>query len=265
MYELVDTPIPDVDSYLQRIGISKRDDPTRDYLDELVFAHQCSVPFEDLDSSYLHVPLSLDIPRLFEKVVIRKRGGFCFELNGLFCRLLKDLGFNAYSVFCHVVRTFPEPIPSLHRAVLVDFPEGAVLCDVGQGGPVPGASIEIGDHVEATIRGGVFHIQRQSEYWWLLSRTTSRGEEENIITFSCIPQHPVEFIPVNYYCSTSPTSVFSQKIIVNLRTETGNVNITGDIYSENINGVKTERRIRSRQEFESLLLGSFGIDLAHSA
>ena len=104
MYESMNQPIPDISAYLDRIGLSEAPAANLEGLNALIWAHQTHVPFEDLNTSWLKLPVSLEIPALFDKVVLGRRGGYCYELNALFTRLLLDLGFDARSVFCRVVR-----------------------------------------------------------------------------------------------------------------------------------------------------------------
>ena len=93
MYEELYEDLPDVDRYWERLGLDRPKSPlTKDDLDRIIFAHQCSIPFENLDVCDYHRPISLGIPDLFEKIVAGKRGGYCFELNALFDALLKDAG-----------------------------------------------------------------------------------------------------------------------------------------------------------------------------
>ena len=118
MYESMNQSIPDIGEYLSRIGLSAVPSPTLDGLNDLIWAHQTHVPFEDLNTSWLRLPVSLEIPALYDKVVRRRRGGYCYELNALFTRLLLDLGFDARSVFCRVVRGRDFLPPCAHRAVV---------------------------------------------------------------------------------------------------------------------------------------------------
>src|SRR4051812_21960412 len=81
-----------IDAYLARIGYSGSIEPTAETLRALQQAHLLAVPFENLDV-YLKRPIILDEERLFAKIVGERRGGFCYELNGLFAALLRSLGF----------------------------------------------------------------------------------------------------------------------------------------------------------------------------
>src|SRR5262245_1566225 len=83
----------DTNAYLKRIDYRGRLDPTAETLRGLHVAHMLSVPFENLDIP-LGRPIVLDEDALFDKIVARRRGGFCYELNGLFAALLRSLGFD---------------------------------------------------------------------------------------------------------------------------------------------------------------------------
>ena len=78
--------------YLERIGLSYPQPLVPETLDTLIYAHQCTVPFENIDTRILHCPVSLSSQDLYRKIVEERHGGFCFELNGLFL-LLCESGF----------------------------------------------------------------------------------------------------------------------------------------------------------------------------
>src|SRR5689334_17036776 len=94
----------DIPTYLQRIAYRGSLQPTAATLRALHQAHMLAVPFENLDI-HLGRPLLLDRPALFEKIVARRRGGFCYELNGLFAALLQALGFDVTMLSARVART----------------------------------------------------------------------------------------------------------------------------------------------------------------
>ena len=115
---------PTVDDYLERIGADR--DAS---LAELHERHLCAVPFENFD---IHggVPIVLDETHLLDKIVTRRRGGFCYELNGCFAWLLRQLGHDVDLLNAEVVKrdgTFGIPYDHLTLRV------GDVLCDVGFG------------------------------------------------------------------------------------------------------------------------------------
>ena len=120
MYDIIyeELSSDEIKKYLERIGFTETPKVSKACLDELIYLHQCHVPFECLDTYHTDVMIPLDKASLYDKIVTRHRGGFCFELNGLFCLLLRGLGFDAYSVMCRVANT-TELRNIAHRATLV--------------------------------------------------------------------------------------------------------------------------------------------------
>ncbi|MBQ8307077.1 MAG: arylamine N-acetyltransferase [Blautia sp.] len=218
--------IPDIDAYLERIGLTNPLSPDLDTLNRLIYHHHTHIPFEDLNSSLLHESVSLDIPDLYDKIITRRRGGYCFEMNALFCRLLRDLGFNAYLVFCRIIRGRDFIPPCTHCAVIVTLDKKQYFCDVGYGGPMPAGAMLIADKNTQVIHEEPFHIEQYDAYWWTLSRTTSDGQIEKLMQFNTFPQTPQEFLAANLKSSTSPDSVFVNKVLVNLRADNGSYALT---------------------------------------
>ncbi len=248
----------DVNAYLKRIGATKPDVLDREALDKLVQAHHLSVPFEDLECNYLKNKVSLDPEVLFDKVVNKNRGGYCFELNGIFKNFLVALGFDAFSVFCRV-RSMERPV--MHRGTFVRFDDGIYFVDVGFGGPMPFGSVKLIDGVNQDIHGETFRFDKTDDYWWHLSRLNEAGEEESCLYMTTQPQPDIEFESMNYYCCTNPEGRFVTVTLVNLRRPNGFYSITQRIFTSKIDGVKTEKEITSDDEFRSILKDHFNIVL----
>ncbi len=259
MYETLNQPIPDLSEYLSRIGLSVAPSVTFAGLNALIWAHQTHIPFEDLNTSWLHIPVSLEIPDLYDKVVVRRRGGYCYELNALFTRLLLDLGFDARSVFCRVVRGRDFLPPCAHRAVVVALGGNLYFCDVGFGGPMPAGALEIADGVGRDVRGEYFRIDRFDDYWWTVSRITSTGAREAVLQFNTFPQTPQEFIAANMKSAIDPESIFVKNVLVNLRTADGALSVTDDVFTVRRNGETRTERIRDDQALRGILKEYFGI------
>src|SRR5690625_4042554 len=86
-----------VNPYLKRIGINDIHQNNLETLSHLQLQHMYHVPFENLDV-IRHVPIPLDVETYYKKIVLNHRGGFCYELNGLFNWLLKSLGFTTHLI-----------------------------------------------------------------------------------------------------------------------------------------------------------------------
>jgi N-hydroxyarylamine O-acetyltransferase len=160
----------DVAAYLERIGAERPASPTLDALGELALAHLYSVPFENLDIAAGR-PLSVERERLFEKVVNRRRGGFCYELNGLFSWLLRELGYDVTLLAGQTV----DPItgaaghPRAHLVLLVEL-DAPVLVDVGWGEVFrrPLALRPGNEHTDPAIAS--YRLERHDGRWQVIER-----------------------------------------------------------------------------------------------
>src|SRR5512133_1410364 len=126
----------DVDSYLARLNYAGPRETTYETLCGLHIAHMLSVPFENLDIVPLHRPIRLDEQSLWRKLVESRRGGFCYELNGMFAWLLRQLGFEVTYLNARVFnREGRLGIDFDHLALLVSAPPAPMrwLADVGFG------------------------------------------------------------------------------------------------------------------------------------
>ena len=261
MYESMDRPIPDVSGYLARMGLDAAPKADLAGLNELIWAHQTHVPFEDLDVSWLKRPLSLEIPALYDKIVEKRRGGYCYELNALFTRLLRDLGFDARAVFCRVVRGRDFLPPCAHRGIVAALEDGLYFCDVGFGGPMPAGAVKLGDGRGEMIHGELFRIDRFDEYWWTLSRADSRGDMETILQFNTFPQTPQEFIAANMKSEKDPESLFVRQILVNLRTPDGSLSVTDDRFTVRAGGEVSIEPLADEAALRRVLAERFGIEV----
>ena len=125
----------DIDKYLERIGCKFKSEINLEYLIELQSCHQLNVPFENLDV-FLGRKKILNVDSLYEQIVVKRRGGWCHELNGLFSSLLSQLGFDVKIVSClHYDRDKNDfnTVPFDHMALVVTIDEIQYLVDVGYG------------------------------------------------------------------------------------------------------------------------------------
>ena len=109
----------DINKYLERIHYSGPLAPTLEVLSKLQLAHLMTVPFENLD---IHTNTKIDLNHLFDKIVTRNRGGFCYELNGLFYELLTETGFAVKMVSARVHDGKGDFSPEFdHMALIVNL------------------------------------------------------------------------------------------------------------------------------------------------
>lgn len=271
MYEEYTSPIPDIEAYAKRLGMEDRYDPTAEYpmgepnkelLDALVDAHQTHIPFDDLDSYDLKREVSLKVDDLFNKVVASRRGGFCFELNGIFSLFLRDIGYKVYPVFARTCYQHEDPWPILHRGTVVDLGDESVYCDVGCGSPMACCSIPLVDGATVHSRGQVYSMQPlpQKPGWWRVNfHHDGSGPIERTVEFLNCPVEWADMIALARHCSTAPTSPFTFKRLCNLRVSDGYYALTDNELTISHGGVKEVRELTSNEEIAQVLDEYFNI------
>lgn len=211
-----------VDAYLRRLAVERRGPSDLAALRTLHSAHLRSVPFENL-SVHLGEPISLEPAALATKILTRRRGGFCYELNGLFARLLDQLGYHVTLLGARVWdgQTFGPPLDHLVLAVGTADEDGRWIVDVGFGDhsvyPVPWQE-GVGHHDP----GGVFRLEPADDGNWDLCRNGS-------VQYRIEPNARLlaDFDAMCWYHQTSPLSHFTRSLVCTRRTETGRATLSG--------------------------------------
>ncbi|MCD7921167.1 MAG: arylamine N-acetyltransferase [Clostridiales bacterium] len=144
-----------IEAYLTRINYTGDLTISKDTLDALIYAHQCGIPFENLDVYDFHREILLDEDSLFEKLVTRRRGGYCFETNGFFCRMLQSVGFDARPCLCRVMFGLQYPRENLidHRATIVFLDGQRYFCEAGIGGAMPPGALQLPPDIKMSEQG----------------------------------------------------------------------------------------------------------------
>ena len=259
MSEELYAPIPDLDAYLARIGIAEAKEPTPVFLDELIYAHQHSVPFDNLDVCEREIVPSLGIADLFDKVVVRKRGGYCFELNALFGALLKALGFTVQPCMARVLlRPIPYPLIS-HRANIVTIEGKRYLADVGFGGPQATFAPLIEDGASRTEEGQTFTLHREGHSWWEVGYQGTKEEERRVLRICTLAVGEEDFIPLSFFQAVNPQSVFRANRMVNIKTADGALDLRNSTYTVFAGAEKTVTEIEDEEMVTQLLREKFSI------
>jgi len=248
----------DKNEYLRRIGIEKNDvAPTLENLKLLQRRHLLSVPFENLDIHWQR-PINLDNEKFYEKIVGEKRGGFCYELNGLFYELLGEIGFQSKMISLKVSRENGEFSPEFaHLAILTRIENKEYLVDVGFGDFIA-EPLEFVLETELEDETGTFLIKKFDEnYFEVLKKDGKDWKSECIFTTST--RDLSEFSDMCHFQQTSPESNFTRKKICSLLTENGRKTLTDKKFIETKNGEKNELDVNSEEEFERILEREFSI------
>lgn len=249
----------DVQAYLTRIGIAAVPEASVSALRALVRAHLETVPFENLDICEGGGVLPLTEDALFDKVVRRRRGGYCFELNRLFYLLLRELGYDCYPAAARVLYRFRELRPLSHRVTVVCLDNQKWLCDVGYGGPGPKGLLSLGTSVTQSVAGEEFSVCGEGGELTIF-RHDPDGRQP-LLRFADKPWPEVDFETLNGYFSLHPASVFTQKPVVYLCIPDGQMSLVGDKFTVRRQGLPDEERtVPDSAGKKQLIKEKFGIE-----
>jgi N-hydroxyarylamine O-acetyltransferase len=212
--------------YLARIRAARPSGPDVHSLHALHRAHLLSVPFENLDIERGR-PIRLEREALFRKVVGERRGGFCYELNGLFAWLLETLGFQVTLLSGRVFSSVTgERGPEFdHLALRVDLEEESWLCDVGFGEGFL-HPLRLAEGAERAEGGWLHRVARWGDGEWLYERRRGDGAWERQYSFTLLPRRMEEFEAMCRFHQTSPASPFTRKRLCTVATEAGRATFT---------------------------------------
>ncbi len=247
----------DVTAYLKRIKYSGSLAPTAETLCDLQVAHLLAVPFENL-SIHARQPIVLDDNALFTKIVEHRRGGFCYEVNGLFAALLRALGFKVEMLSAGVANAEGGFGPDFdHMALMVTINE-RWLADVGFGD----SFIEplLLDERDVQRQGGrTYKIVREGDYLILMQRE-NEGEWKTQYRFTLQPYEYADYAEMCWYHQTSPQSPFTQRRICSRATEEGRLTLSEMRFiTTSKNDERQEQILASQEEYEAMLREHFGI------
>lgn len=246
----------DVSACLNRINYHGSTEPTIETLRALHRAHLLTVPFENLDI-HRAKPIVLNEAALFEKIVVNRRGGYCYELNGLLASLLRQMGFDVTMFSSNVIHGgIPAEID--HLTLLIQLDE-RWIADVGFGDSsrLPLRLDFDGEQhgVDSTYR--ITHANDR----WLLQRRLETNEWYDEYTFRLDPLTLDDFRDACVYYETSPESYFVQGRICSRATEDGRISLTDHELIVTRNGQRDETPIDGEQAFVRALSEHFGIQI----
>lgn len=243
-------------SYLNRFHGTQNKEISLSNLAELQRLHVQNIPFENLDV-IRRVPIYLNLQRIYDKIVQRKRGGYCYELNGLFGWLLTELGYDAHLVAATVLRPSGEWAKAdTHAAIIVQLDQ-LYLIDVGFGDstslPIPLNGEERND-ISDTYR-----VIQQQDHSFCLERINDT-EIKTLYRFDLTPKALVDFHEGCVFNQVAKESSFTHSDIVTRATPTGRITLSNQTITITENNIKT-KRIVSIEEKVQLLKDLFGIYL----
>ena len=250
--------------YVTRIGLDGSSlEPNIESLRLLQRSHLLSVPFENLDIHWSR-PITLDRERFYAKIVSSRRGGFCYELNGLFDTLLQEIGFKTRLVSARVYSGEERGHgPEFdHAAIIVTIDGKDFLADVGFGSFSAEPLVLNTDGVQVDPSGEFLIRKREDDYFEVLRR--EKGIWTSEYMFRDVAHDLSDFAEMCDFQQYSPDSHFRKGKLCSIMTATGRKTLTDKSFIITANGQKHETPVDSDAEFYSLLSTEFGIESAQT-
>lgn len=247
-----------VKDYLSRFKASPIVHQSYDELSKLQRLHMQNVPFENLDV-IRREPIYLNLERIYQKVVVNKRGGYCYEVNGLFHWLLRELGFDAKLGAATVRR--PNGVwakADTHVVILVKLDNETYLTDVGFGDSHY-HPINL-NGTEQTDVSGTYKVIQQNEQVYDLARKDVDGWIP-LYRFSTVEKKLVDFHEGCVFNQVSKDSSFTHHDLVTLATDKGRITLREHTLTTKEFGEIVEYVDLSNEEKDRILKNVFGIEL----
>lgn len=247
-----------IEAYLRRINYTGSLEPTAETLRDLHVAHLRSVPFENL-SIHAGEPIVLEHNSLFTKIVERRRGGFCYEANGLFAALLRELSFDVVMLAAGVAKSEGGFGPQFdHMTLMVTLAE-RWLVDVGFGDSFL-EPLLLDARTEQVQGTRAFRIVDDGDHL-IMMRRDPNADWQPQYRFTLQPYTFADYEETCIFHQTSPDSHFTKGRICSRATEDGRISLsemrfittTGPQY------VRDERTLTDQEEYDRVLRDQFGI------
>lgn len=251
----------DLDAYLARIGLKTAPAADADGLHAIQRQHRLTIPFENLDIR-LGRGISLDPDHVFEKLVHRRRGGYCFEQNQLLLRALRALGFEARPLLARVWLKTTDVPPRTHMLNLVDLDGQRWIADAGFSGSYT-PPIRLFDRSEAAAPDGAgFRLLQSDDLGWLLERRANPAADwQAQYSFTLDEVAPADIEMSNHWAATRPGTRFTTLSVVGLCLPSGFASLIDRNYSRQNGDQHVEAEIESAKAYRLRLNFVFGINL----
>jgi len=246
--------------YFRRIGYRGGYRADLALLSALTQAHTSSIPFENLDV-LLGQPISLEPEALFQKLVVERRGGYCFEQNGLFLEVLRELGFQVSPLSARVRLQRPRDFtpPRTHVFLRVELDGESWLTDVGVGALSLTSPLRLVTEQEQATQHEPRRILREDGR--LFHQVRFGAEWQDVCEFTLEEMPPIDREVANWFTSAHPKSHFRNRLVVARAAPEGQrLSILNDQFTHRErHGTATTRHIASAEELLDVLLKQFGL------
>jgi N-hydroxyarylamine O-acetyltransferase len=234
-------------------------DSSVETLRALHIAHTLNVPFENLDVFYRR-PILLDGASLYKKIVEKRRGGYCFEMNGIFSLVLQQMGFNVTNLLAKVTIDGLHYTTKTHQAILVEIDGVQWLADVGFGNEGIISPLILKENREQKQFAHAYRLTTHPALGYVLEKKDEAGYHP-LYAFTLDACSPEDFLMSNHFTSTFPESFFLTMRMCTMPTKEGRITLTDSRFKVVAHNNVSELPIANEDEFKAVLKEHFGLDL----
>lgn len=247
-----------IDAYLERINYNGSREVNAETLRALQVANLLSVPFENL-SIHAGEPIVLNEDALYKKIVDQRRGGFCYECNGLFAGLLRALGFEVAMLGAGVANASGGFGPIFDHMALMVTLNDRWLVDVGFGDSFL-EPLLLDTRIDQVQGTRSFRLVDADDHVVLMRRNDGEDWQAQY-HFTLQPYTFPEYEEMCYFHQTSPESHFTKNIICSRVTADGRITLSDMrfITTSGPQRLRDERMLSSRAEYDRVLHDQFGV------
>jgi N-hydroxyarylamine O-acetyltransferase len=249
-----------LDEYFKRINYSGSTEATEETLNEVHICHTLNVPFENLDVFYGRPPL-LDEESLYGKIVKNRRGGYCFEMNGIFSIVLKSMGFRVTDLLARVTIDGINYTSKTHQVILVETENRKWLVDVGFGNDGIIAPLLLVEDTDQRQFAHIYRIIKEPRFNGYLLQKKAGDTYSSMYAFTMDACYPEDFVMSSHYTATFPVSFFKMMRMCTMPTKEGRITLTDTHLKVTKNGDITENEIKNEDDFKRHLKQYFRLDL----
>lgn len=246
--------------YFARIDCSVISEPTLENLTILQSNHALTIPFENLNP-LLDIPVLLDPETLFRKLVIDKRGGYCYEQNILFLEVLRALKFDARGITGRVMVSGRKHPRRTHMLLLITMEENRYISDVGFGSSAACTPLRLQTDISQHTPSGDYKLLSDNNEGFIL-QTKFNDDWRPLYHFDLQEQFKEDFEVGNWYTSTHPEANFKNDLMFSLKGEKCRYTLNNNVFSTYFfDGSKEKRTFNQPEEIRTLLETTFKIRL----
>jgi N-hydroxyarylamine O-acetyltransferase len=248
-----------LDSYFERINYQGSMEASEDTLRDIHIAHTLNVPFENLDVFYRR-PILLDGASLHKKIVKERRGGYCFEMNGIFSLVLQEMGFKVTNLLAKVTIDGIHYTTKTHQAILVEIAGNQWLADVGFGNEGIIAPLILEEYTEQKQFAHTYRLITHPTLGYVLQKKDQTGYHP-LYAFTLDACSPEDFLMSNHFTSTFPESFFLTMRMCTMPTKEGRITLTDSHFKVVDKNDVLDTPIDNENEFITVLKERFCLDL----